>query len=170
MPTELNIPDKTVGDAGMRYINGDRTALDGMNAEMREEALDLGQKYIDNIARYGYKTWYGWRRAYWGTKWNAYDCEVSGDAVTFNTAWNAPLPIYRALGKMFPHAEFEVVFADEDVGANTGHIIIKDGTTFCSLPDDGSDEAYALFIQTHPGAEDWLYKDGTTGEWQISED
>lgn len=70
--------------------------------------------------------WYTWHNKYWGTKWNAYDVYtkvgVSTITFVFSTAWNTPFPVYEALVKNYPF-EFEVRYADEDIGSNCGKII-----------------------------------------------
>ena len=57
--------------------------------------------YQHNLNHHGYKTWYQWSRANWGTKWNA--CHTKADTnnleITFDTAWTAPIPYFRALAK-----------------------------------------------------------------------
>jgi len=58
--------------------------------------------------------WYSWHREFWGTKWNAMCTEIiDDDNVKFETAWNAPEPVFAALSRMFPdtdvvvHSEYE---------------------------------------------------------------
>ena len=66
--------------------------------------------------------WYDWRCAYWGTKWNAYDgyTKIGKTQLTFmfSTAWDAPFPVYAKLCEL--GYDFEVRYADEDIGANCG--------------------------------------------------
>ncbi len=62
----------------------------------------------------GYKDWYNWRIASWGTKWNAdtlyagmidgmiYDC-------VFETAWSCPEPVLRALAAKYPELSGTIV-------------------------------------------------------------
>ena len=83
---------------------------------------DLGR---EEMKKYGKNNWYNWSICNWGTKWNAYDCEFYDDTVEFCTAWAAPEPIYRALGKKFPEYKFIIQFADEDLGSNCGEFIIQ---------------------------------------------
>lgn len=40
--------------------------------------------------------------------------------IRFETAWNCPEPIYGEMAKRFPHLEFEIRYADEDMGSNCG--------------------------------------------------
>ena len=76
--------------------------------------------------------WYAWRNTYWGTKWGAYDCysKAGKSCITFvfSTAWSAPFPIYERLQLL--GYNFEVRYADEDIGSNCGIITYNktDGT------------------------------------------
>lgn len=65
--------------------------------------------------------WYAWNVNNWGTKWNAYDSEVTEGRVQFDTAWSHPYPVMKALAAKHPDVEFEVQYADEDLGSNLGH-------------------------------------------------
>lgn len=170
MPERLDIRHDSFGQRGMEYLLGKVDALSLMSEESKKEAIDLGRKYLHNIADYDFPNWYSWRCVKWGTKWNAYDCTSDGNSFTFNTAWHAPLPVFNTLALMFPDAIFDVLFADEDMGANTGHIHYEGSRMETHFPRDLSDDAYAIYIETHPGAEDWLYKDEETGEWKVRED
>ena len=75
MPEELNIPSSSSGDLGMRYLllnakhsflwtEDDRSFMERMEKEKEEnpdsfnEDIELGKKYLINIAKYGYKDWY----------------------------------------------------------------------------------------------------------------
>jgi len=71
----------------------------------KETALIEGKQALDNIKRYGYKDWYDWSIANWGTKWNAYDFSIVYEDdhelhVQFDTAWSAPTPIFNKLEDM----------------------------------------------------------------------
>ena len=83
--------------------------------------LEEGKAAIENLEKYGCKDWYSWSIQYWGTKWNAYDqIEVELGVIRFDTAWSTPFPVIRKLAGMFPYLDFEVKFADEDLGFNCG--------------------------------------------------
>jgi len=52
--------------------------------------------------------WYDWRITHWGTKWDAYDCDLTErdvDMLVFScsTAWTPPEPIVLALRDRFPN-------------------------------------------------------------------
>jgi hypothetical protein len=66
--------------------------------------------------------------ANWGTKWNAFDVDINPPdrTIFFNTAWNAPIPIYKALAKQFPTHKISVKYYDEG-GWFAGYCDIEDG-------------------------------------------
>jgi hypothetical protein len=53
----------------------------------------------ENLKRYGFKNWYDWCVANWGTKWNSYDFQVQDSCVTFSTAWSPPEPVIAKLAE-----------------------------------------------------------------------
>lgn len=78
----------------------------------------------------GVVCWYEWNVENWGTKWGAYDFDEYSKydkEFSFQTAWSQPVPIIEKLSTMFPEVEFEVNYADEDIGNNLGHYKIKNG-------------------------------------------
>lgn len=102
---------------------------------------------------------YEWCLGNWGTKWNAYTACVGYDEVTFQTAWNYPEPIFKALSKKFPDLIFEVEYADEDSGSNCGITAWKNGVEI-ERRDNKTDPGYPwywfakrLYYQTELNAE-----------------
>lgn len=89
-----------------------------------DDLIALGNKYLDNIKKYGASTWYDWAYGNWGTKWNPSSSEVSEvntDSDTesyivydFNTAWNEPTPVFEALSAKFPKVVITVKASYED--------------------------------------------------------
>lgn len=82
--------------------------------------------------------WYDWCPIHWGTKWNAYSCykskylrtknyklKIAEWIIIFDTARSTPLPIWKALALQYPDLEFDIQYADEDIGYNCGTIKIK---------------------------------------------
>jgi hypothetical protein len=101
--------------------------------------------------------WYNWNVEHWGTKWNAYDTEVSGTegdraVVQFDTAWAHPVPVIVALSQRFPDETLEVMYADEDLGYNLGAYTMRNGEILSE--DDvepGSEKALELAAQIKYG-------------------
>ncbi|MPR07797.1 hypothetical protein [Microvirga tunisiensis] len=63
---------------------------------------------------------YDWSLRNWGTKCNPLYTEIiemcpEEMEVRFDTAWSAPLPIFRKLGRMFPELEFSIATTDPDM-------------------------------------------------------
>jgi hypothetical protein len=73
-----------------------------------------------NLETYGYKNWYDFAIAEWGTKWDARtendSFEVSGNQVTifFDTAWSPPMGIYYALEEM--GFKVEATYVEQGMG------------------------------------------------------
>ena len=104
------------------------------------------ERYAEIKKKYGVDNWYDWACDHWGTKWNVVPQEtlVNSDYQTldFNTAWATPFEFFLSLSLKFPKLEFEVKFADEDIGYNCGIVIYKNGSyeeTY--VPEEGTREA-----------------------------
>jgi hypothetical protein len=179
MPEELNIESGSAGDWGMRYLllnakfklewtDDDKDFIKSMEKRKAENEddfnrmIDLGKKYLMNIAKYGYKDWYDWRTASngngWGTKWEPVDVEVDGNIIRFDTAWSFPHPVIKKLSEMFPDVVFEYIYADEDCGSNCSKGTYKNGNEGDDneYPDTGSNRAYEIYLEVHPESADDL--------------
>jgi len=108
---------------------------------------DLGDK---EKALYGKNNWYDWSLANWDTKWNGYGYDYlppyeGGGQVYFQTAWSSPASVIFRLSEMFPDAEFQHAWADEDIGCNVGEIQYQGGEELGrDIPDAHSKEAYEM--------------------------
>ena len=114
-----------------------------------EELAELGKRYVANVHEHGAATWYGWRTANWGTKWNNDPDEPVANAeagtITFDTAWSMPEPVVEELSHQFPELTFAVSWADEDIGYNVGAREYRSGEVVGEcLPEPGSPEAEAM--------------------------
>ena len=114
----------------------------------QQAALELQE--AANVAEHGYKNWYDFCVAEWGTKWDvggSDDCniDVTEDTGTgkwvlnfsFDSAWSPPIEIYEAI-------------------AEAGHEIeayyYEPGMAFCGkFSNDGGDEYYEI-----AGNSDWV--------------
>lgn len=187
MPKELDIPSSSSGEYGMRYLLlnakhpiswtvDDRSFMESMEKKKEEnpdrfnEDIELGKKYLSNIAKYGHTTWYNWHCANWGTKWNACEVEwVSDNCVEFETAWSFCFPIVQKLSDMFPTLTIEAEWSDEDAGSNTGSIEIRNKVYIReNYPDNGSNEAYKLYKELW-GCDDIVYDEETDSYKWIDE-
>ena len=94
----------------------------------KENLLELGKKAANNCINYGAPTWYEWRVANWGTKWNSYGNSYDGgDILHLQTAWSAPKEAIKTLSAKYPDVGMELEYADEDIGSNCGRILYKGG-------------------------------------------
>lgn len=112
--------------------------------------------------KYGIFNWYDWNIANWGTKWNAYSQSIKDNTIIFDTAWSSPTPVFDGLVKLIKDdgldVEFEVVFADEDCGNNTGYYIYSKQNIDNGYFERNSNEAYEAYIKCK-GKSDCLYQD-----------
>lgn len=94
--------------------------------------------------KYGDRNWYDWSRKNWGTKWNAYNCQsdLENNIIYFDTAWSAVPGLIGKLSSMFPEVTFELSYADEDFGYNTGIVHFRNGDViYSNIMEGGSKEA-----------------------------
>ena len=97
------------------------------------EQLELERREAENIKKYGYKNWYDFQVANWGTKWDV-DCsdvEVDEDGLGFSggfeSAWSPPIRIAEALVEQ----GYEVTL-----------YYYEPGMGFCGKFEDGVDDYY----------------------------
>lgn len=155
-------------------VSGDPDKVRAMFEAIKSDEIGLGSidfnKVIptpDNIyrgnlgkeefAKYGKNNWLDWNTANWGTKWNSYGYdavytpkEFDGEHIEFQTAWSYPDPIIAALAEQYPDLNFEVKWADEDFGYNTGKKEFENGEeVYSHIPPGGSKEALELAAEVH---------------------
>lgn len=116
------------------------------------EGLDRLYAYADC----GYWNSLEWAVAKWGTKWNAVDADVNSSdrAIFFNTAYNAPIPIYEALAKQFPTHKISVKYYNEG-GWFAGYADIKDGTAFGEDYECNSTQGKAIINEINCKIKKW---------------
>lgn len=181
MPESLNMESGSIEDLAIetviRKIGRIRCALGGWavapgmsDADYRqrldshrktvEELCELGLQYIRNKVLYGATTWYDWCRDNWGTKWNAYENkQPDTDTIIFETAWAPPEPVIARLANMYPEAEIEHWWADEDTGSNDGYAKYSGGEVVEFIEYEScSHEAYETYVLCW-GESECLYQD-----------
>ena len=185
-PEELkpeNVPECSSGDYAIRFIKQWKAEHpheryhkeDLEKANLSRADIKLGRKYMHNIKKYGYKTWYDWNIDNWGTKWNACNplvtvaLDYTEVTISFDTAWSAPIPVIRKIAQMFPDFSGTFNWADEDFGYNSGYAFINQGEISGDYYEGGSEEAIQNYFLTHPGDEEYYRKD-KNGEWHWYED
>lgn len=86
---------------------------------MQDFDYELGKKFAQNKKKYGAATWYSWRINNWGTKWNASECYVDENEVSFIIPWDTPMQIVKKLSELYPESTIEHIWADKFL-ANCG--------------------------------------------------
>lgn len=161
MPKELDIECGSRGQvAHSKYISFMNELKEGMTKDEAEELeakyksqlqeekdWELGKQYYENKENFGCTTWYDWCCKYWGTKWNAMDCEYNPilHSFKFETAWSCVRELVRLLSIRYPEIVITYSYADEDYGYNVGRFSFQNGEYIeVCQPDGGSKEAFEL--------------------------
>jgi hypothetical protein len=89
------------------------------------EQQELVVKELLNTQQYGYKNWYDWRVAEWGTKWDVgrkkgnRSLSVKSGAkkvkISFSSAWSPPIGFYEKIHDQLGY-EVEAYFCEPGVG------------------------------------------------------
>lgn len=93
--------------------------------------VSRGEDFHENVRRFtpeeeallneiGYHNRYHWPIEHWGTKWNACNPEIATDRlsagqldISFDTAWDSPMPVFRRIFEMFPALSFRCTWQHE---------------------------------------------------------
>lgn len=125
-----------------------------MDIESQNKSVKLAIQYQQNLELYGATTWYDWCCENWGTKWNAYsqnDERNNANTIYFQTAWSSPIELIAELSTKFPLVTFQLDYADEDSGSNTGKITMCNGVNLEVIQPEGqSKEGYDIYFELHP--------------------
>lgn len=182
-PKELDIEVSSRGDLGMNILRLRKSMCPSYNdlitlirfqalpQDEQDRTLELGQKYLSNIAVYGAKNWCDWSIKFWGTQWNAYDQQFEAPNVLwFSTAWHSVTILIQRLSEKFPDVEFKYTYADEDTGNNTGTGTFKGGIPDMFFPDNGSQAAFELAFKMRPYLRDYFELTETGYQWKEEEE
>lgn len=108
----IPMPESMANDIGHDNLGGQD--LEQIKRQGTKEQVALKQSWIDE---FGYDGWFAWSCKFWGTKWNASNVkwEDNGDyqTVKFDTAWDRPSLVIKALSKMFPNVTFDLSWSIE---------------------------------------------------------
>ncbi|MCI7353159.1 MAG: hypothetical protein SOW21_07345 [[Actinobacillus] rossii] len=112
--------------------------------------LEHGQRYIDNLVKYGYTDWYDWSCVTWGCKWNVcedscYPCFNPDGSIDcfFDTAWNPPEAWFATLCETFPDIEFTLSFYEPGMWFAGEYVANLDGTYHEIIIDDCEIQSFA---------------------------
>ena len=131
MPESLNVTSGSISYIAEKWAKANEQERKEIEEKKTDEEMAQIHQIADNIAKYGYPTWYEWCIDKWGTKWDACDadcdCYEQIITITFDTAWSTPVPIFIELSKQYPSFVICVEYADEDLGCNCGTYAIWEG-------------------------------------------
>lgn len=114
------------------------------DSKLIEEFDAVAERTLENAVSYGYSSWYYWRIANWGVKWDVFDVSIrrTNDTeitVNFKTPWNTPTCAIVELSRKFPYANICVEYADEDIGSNCGwYALCKGDIVDVGHPSEGN--------------------------------
>lgn len=112
------------------FVRSEESMFDFNTLVPQPEGLYHGSLGPKEFEKYGKNNWYNWNNANWGTKWNACDARYSKKdpehVILFDTAWDAPAPVFAAMAKRFPGHEI-VVYSDEYTNHFHTTFTLKDG-------------------------------------------
>lgn len=103
----------------------------------KEEQAKQEEREQANLAKYGYRTWYDWNIANWGTKWADCHTQVSPPEMTgyrnnwemnatFDTAWSTADEAWTQISRMYPNTAFYMGH-DEEGGHYAGVQVFHNG-------------------------------------------
>jgi len=101
------------------------------------DSYEEGLKINNNLFEFGFKNWYDWCLANWGTKWIISPDEKSEDSdhvleevsdtkliFKFRSAWNPPGAGIDRIAALFPELDFKLEFAEPCNGfRGCGHLV-----------------------------------------------
>lgn len=136
--------NRSISKVNKDYPVPTQETIDAMNAELDQPDLDEERKSALKVVRNqlialmetGYRNWYDWSVANWGTKWNTYDNHIYIDddkiEVSFSTAWSMPTPILNKLFKQLSDLGCGITYyaADEGIDYNCRAFEIPMGEKF----------------------------------------
>jgi hypothetical protein len=163
MPENLCIESSTMGEAGVKYLieNSENRWFKKELVKPSDEAIELGKKYLHNIADYGFKNWYDWAISNWETKWNAYECcKIAENVYEFETAWSCVKSLINIISKIYPKVEIMYKWCDEDTGSNCGFIKYLNGEIERKFFDNQSKEAYEFCFELKKNKDDYKFVNG----------
>ena len=128
-PTQLSIPDKDYE----KILRSYKDRLDSGGLE-DYESIPISH-YIQKrfIHEYGYDNWYDWAMNHWGCKAQPYDTTIISDnEFSFHTPNATPHTAMVKMSMKYPKIEFQVRYADEDLGYNVGEYSLLNGETIAT--------------------------------------
>jgi len=134
-PIQKVVPDKDYEEV----LTSFKVKMDSGDLENWESVPVSHSIHKKLILKYGYDNWYDWSMNHWGTKFGPYDTElISDNEFSFYTTNATPHAAMVKMSSKYPKIEFNVRYADEDIGYNVGEYTLLNGETIATeipLPD-----------------------------------
>ena len=128
-PTQKIILDKDYKEVLTNF----KSRMDSGDLEEWESVPVSHSTHKKLIAKYGYDNWYDWSMNHWGTKFGPYDTELISDyEFSFHTTNATPHTAMIKMSNKYPKIEFNVRYADEDIGYNVGEYTLLNGETIAT--------------------------------------
>jgi hypothetical protein len=109
--------------------------------------------------------WYKWNVDHWGTKWDVTNASLdildTNPAeylarLSFETAWDAPIPVLKAMSEQYPTLDFSLEWWEEGAGVQ-GEVNAHGGKVTSSLV--GATD-HAWYLEKYGTCQDlWLHED-----------
>ena len=109
-----------------------------------DKESELKELYERNEAKYGYKDWYDWNIANWGSKWGDYTGRINWNGkvddhyevrLSFTTAWSPITEGITHISSQFPTLQFLYTFEEGGMGF-IGGVAIQNGEQLTDLATD----------------------------------
>lgn len=128
-PTQEIILDKDYKEVLTNF----KSRMDSDDLEEWESLPVSHSTHKKLISKYGYDNWYDWSMNHWGTKFGPYDTELISDyEFSFFTTNATPHTAMIKMSNKYPKIEFNVRYADEDIGYNVGEYTLLNGETIAT--------------------------------------
>lgn len=85
----------------------------------------MGPITADALKRYGKKNWYDFNKSHWGTYYNAYETERTGNMIEFMVGWRPPFKLFIAMAEKFPDLKFDIEWASREYGGPCGEMFFS---------------------------------------------
>lgn len=84
----------------------------------------LGPLTAEAIKKCGKNNWYDFNKEYWGTYYNAYETERTGNMIEFLVGWRIPMRLFMDMALKFPDIKFTINYASRQDGGPCGSVTL----------------------------------------------
>lgn len=102
----------------------------------------MGPITADVLQRYGRRNWYDFNKTHWGTYYNAYDTERTGNMIEFMVGWRPPFKLFMAMAEKFPDLKFNIKWASREDGGPCGEMTVSANDECTKAPYAVGSEEY----------------------------